>query len=73
MFILELSKALIYEFNYNYIKSKYSHNSRLLFTDIDNLSYETKTENIYEDFANDKEMFDSSNYWTKLIYYDDLN
>ena len=58
MFILELSKALIYEFNYNYIKSKYSHNSRLLFTDIDNLSYETKTENIYEYFANDKEMFD---------------
>ena len=52
----------MYEFNYNYIKSKYSNNSRLLFTDIDNLSYETKTENIYEDFANDKEMFDSSNY-----------
>ena len=58
MFILELSKALMYEFNYNYIKSKYSNNSRLLFTDIDNLSYETKTENIYEYFANDKEMFD---------------
>ena len=73
MFILELSKALMYEFNYNYIKSKYSNNSRLLFTDIDNLSYETKTENIYGDFANDKEMFDSSNYQTKLIYYDDLN
>ena len=48
----------MYEFNYNYIKSKYSNNSRLLFTDIDNLSYETKTENIYEYFANDKEMFD---------------
>ena len=58
MFILGLSKALMYEFNYNYIKSKYSNNSRLLFTDIDNLSYETKTENIYEYFANDKEMFD---------------
>ena len=58
MFILELSKALMYEFNYNYIKSKYSNNSRLLSTDIDNLSYETKTENIYEYFANDKEMFD---------------
>ena len=48
----------MYEFNYNYIKSKYSNNSRLLSTDIDNLSYETKTENIYEYFANDKEMFD---------------
>ena len=31
---------------------------RLLFTDTDSLMYEIKTEDVYEDFSNDKEMFD---------------
>ena len=34
----------------------------LLFTDTDSLMYEIKTKNVYEDFSNDKEMFDVSNY-----------
>ena len=68
MFILELSKVLMYEFNYVYIKKKYGNNSRLLFTDTDSLMYET--EDVYEDFSNDKEMFDFSNYWTKSKFYD---
>ena len=53
MCILEL---LMYEFHYDYIKNKYGNNSRLLFTDTDNLTYEIKTEDVYEDFNNDKEM-----------------
>ena len=35
--------------------------------------YEIKTEDVYEDFSKDKEMFDFSNYSTKSKYYDDLN
>ena len=35
--------------------------------------YEIKTEDVYEDFSEDKEMFDFSNYSTKSKYYDDLN
>ena len=35
--------------------------------------YEIKTEDIYEDFGSDKEMFDLSNYSTKSKYYDDSN
>ena len=31
--ILDLSKVLMYEFRYDYIKNKYGNNSRLLFTD----------------------------------------
>ena len=37
MCILVLSKVLIYEFYYDDIKNKYGNNSRLLFTDTDNL------------------------------------
>ena len=73
MCILELSKILMYEFHYDYIKNKYDNNSRLLFTDTDRLMYEIKFEDGYEDFSNDKETLDFSNYWTKSKYYDDSN
>ena len=73
MCILELSKVLMYEFHYDFIKNKYANNSRLLFTDTDSLMYEIKTEDVYEDFSNDKEMFDFSNYSTKSKYYDNSN
>ena len=63
----------MYEFHYDYIKNKYGNNSRLLFTDTDSLMYEIKTEDVYEDFSNDKEMFDSSNYSIKSKYYDNSN
>ena len=35
--------------------------------------YEIKTEDVYEDFSNNKEMFDFSNCSTKLKYYDNSN
>ena len=47
----------MYEFHYDSIKNKYVNNSRLSFTDTDRLMYEIKTEDAYEDFSNDKEMF----------------
>ena len=65
MCILELSKVLMYEFHYEYIKSKYGNNSRLLFTDTDSLMYESKTEDVYKDFSNNKNMFDFNNYLPK--------
>ena len=70
--ILELSKVLMYEFHYNYIKNKYGNNRRLLFTATGSLIYEIKTEDVHEDFSNDKEMLDFSNYLTKSKYYNDL-
>ena len=59
----------IYEFRYDCIKNKYGNNSRLLFTDTDSLMYEIKTEDLYENFSKDKEMFDLSNYSAKSKYY----
>ena len=47
--------------------------SRLLFVDTNNLMYEIKTEDIYDDFSKDIEMFDFSNYSAKSKYYDDSN
>ena len=73
MSILELSKVLMYEFHYDYFKNKYGNNSKLLFTDIDSLMYEAKTEDIFEDFSSNKDMFDFSNYSTKTKYHDDSN
>ena len=54
MCILKLTKVLMYEFHYDYIKNKYVNNSRLMFTDTGNLLYEIKTEDIYKDFSNRK-------------------
>ena len=73
MCIMVLSKVLMYEFHYDYIINIYGNNCKLLFTDADSLMYETKTEDVYEDFSNNKEMFDFSNYSTKSKYYDNSN
>ena len=73
MCLLELNKVLMYEFYYDYIKNKYYNNFRLLFTDSDSLMYESKAEDVYEHFSNDKEMFDFNNYWTKSKYYGNSN
>ena len=56
MCYLELSKALMCKFHYDYVKNKCCNNSRLFFTVTDSLMYELKTKYIYKDFSNDKEM-----------------
>ena len=71
MSLLDLSKILMYEFLYDYIKNKSGNNSTLLFTDTDSLMYEIKMEDVYEDVSIDKEMFDFSNYSAASKYSDD--
>ena len=58
--ILDLSKYLMYEFHYKYTKSK--SDAKLLFTDTDSLVYEIKTEDIYESFYEDENLFNFSDY-----------
>ena len=62
MCILDLSKTLMYNFHYNYIKKEYGSRAKLLFTDTDSLTYEIETEDVYKDLWKRKELFDNSDY-----------
>ena len=61
--ILDISKTLMYEFWYDYIKPKYEDKARLCYMDTDSFIMHIKTEDFYKDIANDVErLFDTSNY-----------
>ena len=61
--ILEISKALTYEFWYDYMKPKYGDNRKLCYMDTDSFIMNIKTKGFYEGIANDVEKrFDISNY-----------
>ena len=53
--ILEISKILMYEFWYDYMKPKYGDNVKLFYMDTDSFIMNIKTEDFYKDIANDIE------------------
>ena len=61
--ILEISKTLMYEFWYDYMKPKYNNDVKLSYMDTDSFIMNIKTNDFYKDIANDVEYrFDTSNY-----------
>ena len=64
--ILEISKILIYEFWYDYMKPKYNDNVRLCYMDTDSTIMNIKTNDFYKDISDDVDnRFDTSNYEVK--------
>ena len=58
--ILDLSKTIMYEFHYDYMKKKYNEvDFKLLYMDTDSLVYDIKTEDFYKDT---EARFDTSGY-----------
>ena len=61
--ILEISKTLMYEFWYDYMKPKYNNDVKLCYMDTDSFIMNIKTNYFYKDIASDVEnRFDTSNY-----------
>ena len=53
--ILQISKTLMYEFCYDYIKLKYQNNAKPCYTDTGSFIIHVKSEDVYEDIADDVE------------------
>ena len=68
MCILDLSKTLMYDFHYNYIKKEYGSRAKLLFTDTDTLTYEMEMEDVCKDLWKRKALFDNSDYPKGSLY-----
>ena len=51
--ILEITKTLMYEFWYDYIKPKYQNNAKLCYVDADSFIVHIKTEDFYKDIVDD--------------------
>ena len=61
--ILDLSKTLMYEFPYDYVRSKCGSKVKLCYMDTDSFVYEIETKDFYRDIAKDVEKrFDTSGY-----------
>ena len=51
--ILDLSKTVMYEFWYHYVKPKYHESAKLCYIDTDSFIVHVKTDDIYRDIAED--------------------
>ena len=69
--VLELSKWLMYDFHYNFIEKHFG--AELLFTDTGSLTYQIKSEDVYEEFFKHKHLFDFSNYPKDSKFFNPTN
>ena len=61
--VLDISKTLMYEFWYDYLRSKYQDKTKLCYMDTDSFIIYIETDDFYKDISNDVDKwFDTSNY-----------
>ena len=60
--ILDLSKTVMYELWYDYLKPKYGENVKLFYMDTDSFIVHVKTDDIYKDIAEDVETTFDTNF-----------
>lgn len=60
--ILEISKLLMYEFHYGFMKPKFQDNVKLMYTDTDSFIYNIYCSDFYQVIKNNSEKFDTSEY-----------
>ena len=61
----------MYDFHDNFIKNNFD--AELLFTDTDSLTYEIKSENVYDKSCIWKDLFDFSSYSKDSKFFDETN
>ena len=71
--ILEISKELMYDFFYNFLKKKYGEKCKLIYTDTDSFIIEIETEDFCKDMEKNKEMFDTSDYPKDHFLHSNIN
>ena len=69
--VLELSKWLMYDFRYNFIKQHFD--AELLVNDTYSLAYEIRSEVVYEEWFKPEHLFDLSNYPKDSKFFDPFN
>ena len=62
MCVLDISKTVLYEFHYEFAKSRLGSNCKLLYTDTDSLIYDIKCPDVFEVMNENISRFDTSDY-----------
>ena len=57
------------QIHYEYVKSKYGDQVKLLFTDTDSFCYHIQTEDVYKNMQEDQDLFDTSDYPQDHLLY----
>lgn len=66
--ILDISKIVMYDFHYNFMKPKYGENVTLCYTDTDSFIYHIKADCFYSDMMQNIDKYDTSDYPLDNIY-----
>lgn len=68
MAVLDISKVVMCDFHYNYMKPKYGENVQVLYTDTDSFIYKVFCEDFYADMKSDIMRYDTSDYPENNVY-----